>query len=68
MNLLLPQHEINSLINCHFAGLPNVIGCIDGTQIPISAPSQNEVDYVNRKSFHSINIQVAYMIYNLKKT
>ncbi|XP_013766782.1 putative nuclease HARBI1 [Pundamilia nyererei] len=32
--------------------------CIDGTHIPIIAPSVNEGDYVNRKSFHSINVQI----------
>lgn len=36
-----------------------MIGCIDGTHIPIKAPSINEGDYVNRKSVHSINVQVA---------
>ncbi|XP_026060567.1 putative nuclease HARBI1 [Carassius auratus] len=40
------------------SGFPNVIGCIDGTHIPIKAPSINEGDYVNRKSIHSINVQV----------
>ncbi|XP_039538963.1 putative nuclease HARBI1 [Pimephales promelas] len=40
------------------SGFPNVIGCIDGTHIPIKAPSINEGDYVNRKSVHSINVQV----------
>ncbi|XP_043092070.1 putative nuclease HARBI1 [Puntigrus tetrazona] len=39
-------------------GFPNVIGCIDGTRIPFKAPSINEGDYVNRKSVHSINVQV----------
>uniref|UniRef100_A0AAX7U936 DDE Tnp4 domain-containing protein n=1 Tax=Astatotilapia calliptera TaxID=8154 RepID=A0AAX7U936_ASTCA len=37
---------------------PGVIGCTDGTHIPIIAPSVNEGDYVNRKSFHSINVQI----------
>ncbi|KAK0141359.1 putative nuclease HARBI1 [Merluccius polli] len=40
------------------AGLPNVLGCVDGTQIPITAPAENKADYVNRKSFHSINVQM----------
>ncbi|XP_068160205.1 putative nuclease HARBI1 [Antennarius striatus] len=40
------------------AGFPNVIGCMDGTHIPIKAPSQDDGAYVNRKSVHSINVQI----------
>ena len=40
------------------AGFPGVIGCVDGTHIRIQAPSQNEHTYVNRKNYHSINVQV----------
>ena len=40
-------------------GFPNVVGCIDGTQIRIQSPSQNECDFVNRKNVHSINVQVS---------
>ena len=36
---------------------PLVLGCIDGSHVPILAPSTNEDIYVNRKGFHSINIQ-----------
>ena len=36
---------------------PGVIGCIDGTHIRIIAPSNHENDFVNRKGFHSINVQ-----------
>jgi hypothetical protein len=36
--------------------LPNVIGAMDGTHIPIHAPSKNGARYINRKSFHSINL------------
>jgi len=35
-----------------------VIGCIDGTHIPIKGPSVNEGDYVHGKSIHSINVPV----------
>ena len=38
-------------------GLPGVIGCVDGTQIRIQGPTENENNYVNRKGFHSINVQ-----------
>ena len=38
-------------------GLPNCIGCIDGTHIPIKAPYDNAEQYVNRKKFHSIQLQ-----------
>ena len=39
------------------ANFPGVLGCIDGSHIPIIAPSVDEPMYVNRKKFHSINIQ-----------
>ena len=32
-------------------------GCIDGSHIAIIAPASNEEVYVNRKLFHSINVQ-----------
>ncbi|XP_042210294.1 putative nuclease HARBI1 [Homarus americanus] len=38
--------------------LPRVIGAIDGTHIPIKAPIENEGTYVNRKRYHSLNVQV----------
>ncbi len=39
------------------ARMPGDVGCIDGTHIRISSPSENEADFVNRKGFHSINVQ-----------
>lgn len=39
-------------------GFPNVIGAIDGTYIKIRAPSKDANSYINRKGFHSINVQV----------
>ena len=32
-------------------------GAIDGTHIPIVAPTKNPADYVNRKKYHSIVMQ-----------
>jgi hypothetical protein len=37
---------------------PNVLGIIDGSQIPILAPREDEAIYVCRKQYHSINAQV----------
>ena len=37
--------------------IPNVLGCLDGSLIPIKAPSQNEDAFVCRKRFHAINVQ-----------
>ncbi|KAK7095808.1 putative nuclease HARBI1 [Littorina saxatilis] len=47
-------------------GFPNVIGCVDGTQIRIQAPFYQEHEFVNRKNFHSINVQVSW-IYTLNQ-
>ena len=41
----------------HKFGFPKVLGCIDGSHIPIVAPSINEPLYVDRKGYHSINVQ-----------
>lgn len=38
-------------------GFPMCAGCVDGTHIPILAPKENHKDYVNRKGFHSIQMQ-----------
>lgn len=40
------------------AGFPSVIGAIDCSHIPIKAPMDDEAIFVNRKKFHSMNIQV----------
>ena len=39
-------------------GFAGVIGCIDGTHVRIQAPSLYENVYVNRKGYHSINVQL----------
>ncbi|CAG2192390.1 HARBI1 [Mytilus edulis] len=52
------QNNINKRAFYEKAGFPNVIGCIDGTHVHIQAPTEDEPAYVNRKGFHSINVQV----------
>lgn len=42
------------------AGFPDVVGCVDGTQIRIKAPTVDENAFVNRKGFHSLNTQVIF--------
>ena len=39
-------------------GFPDVVGLIDGTHISIRAPIEEPDAYINRKKFHSINLQV----------
>ena len=39
------------------AGFPRVIGCIGSSHIPITAPHEDELVFINRKGFHSTNIQ-----------
>ncbi|XP_067056494.1 putative nuclease HARBI1 [Acropora muricata] len=38
-------------------GFPGVLGAIDGCHIPISAPRFCSENYVNRKGWHSVNLQ-----------
>lgn len=42
------------------SGFENVIRAIDCTHVAIRVPSQNEAAFVNRKQFHSINVQVIF--------
>lgn len=39
-------------------GFPGIVGCIDGTHIAILAPVEDEHLYLNRKRFHSKNVQI----------
>lgn len=56
-----PSHEQAQTIMNKFkenSRFPNVIGAIDGTHIRIEALTQNAADYINRKGYHSIQLQV----------
>lgn len=39
---------------CH---IPNILGCIDGSHIPITAPSNGYRDFINRKHYASYVLQ-----------
>lgn len=41
----------------HMARIRGVVGAIDGTYVPIKAPSENPETYINRKCFHGITLQ-----------
>ncbi len=38
-------------------GMPGIVGAIDGTHVRIQRPINSENEFVNRKSYHSINVQ-----------
>ncbi|CAC5426814.1 HARBI1 [Mytilus coruscus] len=52
------QKNVNKHAFYDKAGFRNIIGCIDGTHVHIQAPTEDEPAYVNRKDFHSVNVQV----------
>lgn len=56
------QLNKNKLDFYEVAELPNVVGAVDGTHIPIIAPKNIEHLFVNRKNFHSINVQVRFLL------
>lgn len=53
------QQEATRISNTFKAknGFPDIIGCIDGSHIPICKPSQNAESYFNRKGYYSMNVQ-----------
>ncbi|XP_053341020.1 putative nuclease HARBI1 [Clarias gariepinus] len=60
--ITFPGHKAIRTIKHAFygiAGFPNVIGALDCTHVRIKCPSgPHEADFVNRKSVHSINVQM----------
>ena len=40
------------------AGVPRILGLVDGTLVPISEPSVLDQAYISRKSYVGINVQV----------
>ena len=46
--------------------IENVVGAIDGTHIPILIPEDDHMDFLNRKSYHSLVFQAIAIGTNLK--
>ena len=40
------------------SGLPDIIGAVDGTHIRLAAAPGGDEDYINRKSFPAMQLQV----------
>ena len=58
-NITFPTNEM-VILKRGFYGigkLPNVLGALDGTLIPIKAPAEDEPVFVCRKGYHAINVQ-----------
>lgn len=63
--ILFPNEEQLPAIKRGFfekANFPNVVGLVDGTHVKVIVPKDIEYVYVNRKSFHSINVQVILIL------
>lgn len=61
-HIFMPRSEVEmgrtKSLFYDIARFPNVIGCIDGTHIPIQSPGGNNAElYRNRKAFFSLNVQ-----------
>lgn len=64
--MLLPVHitipdttklkEMATFFNNHW-GVPQCVGTIDGSHMPIIAPEEYPRDYYNRKGWHSVVLQ-----------
>ena len=46
--------------------IPSVIGCIDGTHIRMQGPNQQDHEFVNRKNYRSINVQVRQFCFTIQ--
>ncbi|KAJ1166885.1 hypothetical protein NDU88_007281 [Pleurodeles waltl] len=59
--IVFPQVEDLPTVKCDFYALghiPNIIGAIDGTHVALVPPGRSEQVYRNRKSCHSMNVQM----------
>ena len=52
------RNEAQRIINDfqELNGIPQIVGIVDGSHIPIIAPNENKEDYFNRKHHYSVNL------------
>lgn len=51
------DEAIQRLFDNNLFNIPQILGAIDGSHIPIKAPKHNKESYFNRKHFYSVNLQ-----------
>ena len=51
------QEAVEEGFRAKSRGFYGIVGAVDGCHIPIKAPLEDPVSYVNRKSFHSVLLQ-----------
>lgn len=59
VKLLKTEIEVKGLVNTFLEkhNFPQCIRAIDGTHIEIKEPNEYYIDYINRKTYYSINLQ-----------
>ncbi|KAJ1130757.1 hypothetical protein NDU88_009105 [Pleurodeles waltl] len=61
VRIYIPEVEDLPTVKGDFYALghiPNIIGAIDGTHVALVLPQRSEQVYRNRKSYHSMNVQM----------
>ena len=53
-----PEQAISEACFRQRCKIPGIIAAIDGTHMPIVRPQKYEDEYINRKGFHSVNVQI----------
>jgi hypothetical protein len=59
--IVFPADEVLPMVQQKFyavAGLPSISGLVDGCLVEITKPSLNTDDYMCRKDYAAVNIQV----------